>query len=117
MSHHIQMMITKQEKVWKTVKQTVQEQIKRLQDDLGKKTGGAKTGTTTDIDVRSPISPEQKKFEEEEEGGVLTTRKSPLDKYTEDLVNETRDMYANLLAKDSDGNTKEQDMKNIKRIL
>ena len=98
-----------------TVKQTVQEQIKRLQDDLGKKTGGAKTGTTTDIDVRSPISPEQKKFEEEEEGGVLTTRKSPLDKYTEDLVNETRDMYANLLAKDSDGNTKEQDIEKYKK--
>ena len=81
MSHHIQMMITKQEEGMEgTVKQTVQEQIKRLQDDLGKKTGGAKTGTTTDIDVRSTISPEQKKFEEEEEGGVLTTRKSPLDK-------------------------------------
>ena len=47
--------------------------------------------------------------------GVLTTRKSPLDKYTEDLVNETRDMYANLLAKDSDGNTKEQDIEKYKK--
>ena len=61
------------------------------------------------------LSTRTKKFEEEEEGVVLTTRKSPLDKYTEDLVNETRDMYANLLAKDSDGNTKEQDIEKYKK--
>ena len=54
-----------------TVEQTVQEKIKRLQDDLSKKTGGAKTDTTTDIDVRSPILPEQKLREgEDEQTGV-----------------------------------------------
>jgi len=54
-----------------TVEQTVQEQIKRLQDDLVKKTGGAKTDKTTDIDVRSPISPEQELREgEDEQTGV-----------------------------------------------
>ena len=58
-----------------TVEQTVQEQIKRLQDDLGKKTGGATTDKTTDIDVRSPISPEQKKFEEEEEKRCINNKK------------------------------------------
>ena len=101
-----------------TVEQTVQEQIKRLQDDLGKKTGRATTDKTTDIDVRSPISPEQELREgEDEQKGVedASEKKSSLDKYTEDLVNETRDMYANLLAKDSDGNTKEQDIEKYKK--
>ena len=54
-----------------TVEQTVQEKIKRLQDDLSKKTGKATTDTTTDIDVRSPISPEQELREgEDEQTGV-----------------------------------------------
>ena len=49
----------------------VQEQLNTLQNDLSKKTGRATTDTTTDIDVKSPISPEQELREgEDEQTGV-----------------------------------------------
>ena len=69
----------------------IQEQLNQLQNNLDKKTGKAtiddKTSKTTDIDVRSPISPEQKlRQEEDEQKGVegdTTKKDDQSDAFTE----------------------------------
>tara|TARA_R100000700_G_C3175541_1_gene150410 strand:- start:686 stop:2533 length:1848 start_codon:yes stop_codon:yes gene_type:complete len=96
----------------------IQEQLNQLQNNLGKKTG--KATIDTDTDTSTDKSTDTKlTMDDDETFGLGDTKadttKSPLDKYTEDLVNETRDMYANLLAQDSDGKTKEQDIEKYKK--